>query len=79
MKHTTVHQAKTHFSKILAQVETGDEVLVCRGTKPVAKIVPYRGAGRARPQTGTITSKPVTYAEDCFAPLTDAELKEWGL
>lgn len=41
MKQTTVHQAKTHFSRILAQVETGDEIVVCRGDKPIAKIVPY--------------------------------------
>ena len=79
MKQTTVHQAKTHFSKILARVETGDEVVVCRGTKPVAKIVPYRGPGRVRPKVGTITSKQVKYSDDCFAPLTDEELKEWGL
>jgi len=79
MKQTTVHQAKTHFSRILAQVETGDEIVVCRGDKPIAKIVPYRGTGRARPKTGTITSKPVKYSKDCFAPLTDEDLKGWGL
>ncbi len=79
MKQTTVHQAKTHFSRLLAEVEAGGEVLVCRGTVPVAKIVPYRGSGRSRPKVGTITSKPLKYADDCFAPLSDAELKEWGL
>jgi len=79
MKQTTVHQAKTHFSRILAQVETGDEIVVCRDDKPIAKFVPNRGTGRTRPKTGNITSKPVKYSKDCFAPQTDDELKEWGL
>ncbi len=34
----TVHQAKTHFSRLLKEVEAGQEVIVMRGKKPVAKI-----------------------------------------
>ena len=36
----TVHQAKTHFSRLLKEAEAGKEVVVMRGKKPVAKIVP---------------------------------------
>lgn len=36
----TIHKAKTHLSKILHQVEAGEEVTLCRGAVPVAKIVP---------------------------------------
>jgi len=79
VKQTTIHQAKTHLSRLIADVEKGAEIVVCRGAHPVAKIVPYRGTGRARPKVGTITSKPAKYSADCFSPLTDAELKEWGL
>ena len=35
----TVHQAKTHFSRLLKEAEAGQEVVVMRGSKPVAKIV----------------------------------------
>ena len=35
----TVHQAKTHFSRLLKEAEAGKEVIVVRGKKPVAKIV----------------------------------------
>jgi prevent-host-death family protein len=35
----TVHQAKTHFSRLLKEAESGHEVIVMRGRKPVAKIV----------------------------------------
>ena len=34
-----VHQAKTHFSRILREVEEGDEILVTRSGRPVARIV----------------------------------------
>ena len=33
----TVHQTKTNFSRILKEVEAGQEVIVMRGKKPVAK------------------------------------------
>ncbi|WP_327367864.1 type II toxin-antitoxin system Phd/YefM family antitoxin [Streptomyces sp. NBC_01217] len=35
-----VHEAKTHFSRILQQVETGEEVVISRAGKPIAKVVP---------------------------------------
>ena len=35
----TVHQAKTHFSRLLKEAEAGQEVIVTRGSKPVAKVV----------------------------------------
>jgi prevent-host-death family protein len=37
-----VHEAKTHLSKLLARVAAGEEIIVARGGKPVARLVPYR-------------------------------------
>jgi prevent-host-death family protein len=34
-----VHEAKTHFSRMLREVEGGDEILVTRSGRPVARIV----------------------------------------
>jgi antitoxin (DNA-binding transcriptional repressor) of toxin-antitoxin stability system len=36
----TVHEAKTHLSRILRMVESGAEVQIFRGSQPVARIVP---------------------------------------
>lgn len=36
----TVHEAKTHLSRILRMVESGAEVQILRGTVPVARLVP---------------------------------------
>jgi prevent-host-death family protein len=37
-----VHEAKTHFSRILAQVAAGEEVVISKAGEPVAKVVPLR-------------------------------------
>jgi prevent-host-death family protein len=43
-----VHQAKTHLSSLLERVEQGEEIIIGRSGKPVAKLVPYREAGGPR-------------------------------
>jgi len=79
MMEVTIHQAKTTLSKLVAQVETGVEVAVCRGHVPVAKLVPYRDSVSRRPKVGEITSKPVKVTPGCFAPLSDEEMEDWGM
>jgi len=79
MKSVTVHEAKSTLSKLLAATESGEEIVVCRGEVPVAKLVPFRTQTRLRPRVGEVTSKPVTYSDDCFAPLDGAETSLWGL
>ncbi|WP_371602976.1 type II toxin-antitoxin system prevent-host-death family antitoxin [Streptomyces sp. NBC_01220] len=37
-----VHEAKTHLSRILEQVATGEEVVISKAGEPVAKVVPLR-------------------------------------
>lgn len=43
-----VHDAKTHFSALLARVAAGEEVVIGKAGVPVAKLVPYDGAGGPR-------------------------------
>ena len=45
-----VHEAKTHFSKLLRRVQSGQAVVIAKASKPIARIVPLSGAapsGRA--------------------------------
>lgn len=42
MKSVNVHQAKTNFSKLLAKVERGEEVVIARAGEPVARLVAFR-------------------------------------
>lgn len=39
MKSVNVHEAKTHFSRLLAKVERGGEVVIARAGRPVARLV----------------------------------------
>jgi prevent-host-death family protein len=41
MEHVNVHVAKTQLSKLLARVEQGEEIVIARGGKPVARLVPH--------------------------------------
>jgi prevent-host-death family protein len=75
----TIHQAKTHLSRLLQQVEMGEEVVVCRGKLPVAKIVPSGPSRVCRPKVGKATSQRFQIPDDAFAPLGAEELRQWGL
>ena len=41
MDAVSIHDAKTHFSRLIARAEAGEEIIVRRGATPVAKIVRY--------------------------------------
>lgn len=79
MTQVTVNNAKTNRSKLLVAVQAGEEIVVCKGRQPVAKLVPLREPCRKRPPVGLVSSEPVKYSKDCFVPLTGRELKEWGM
>ena len=42
MRQVDEDEAKTHLSRLLADVERGDEVIIGRAGRPVARLVPYR-------------------------------------
>jgi prevent-host-death family protein len=37
-----IHEDKTHLSRLLAQVEAGEEVIIAKAGRPQAKLVPIR-------------------------------------
>ena len=73
----TVHQAKTHFSRLLKEVEAGGEVVVMRGKKPVAKLVPIGQLVTERRVPGGFEGS-ASAPEGAFDPLTDEEMVELG-
>jgi prevent-host-death family protein len=40
VKQVNVHEAKTHLSKLLDEAEAGEEIIIARGGKPAARLVP---------------------------------------
>ena len=79
MKTATTHQAKTHLSRLLKEVQTGETIVILSGNVPVAQLTAVQPSSSNRPKVGTHTSEPVGYTEDSFRPLLDEELEEWGL
>ena len=50
MNQVNVHEAKTHLSRLLERVEAGEEIVISRAGRPVARLVSYRGlTSRRRP------------------------------
>ena len=43
MKQTiNIHEAKTRLSQLIQQVEDGDEIIIARANRPVARLIAYQ-------------------------------------
>lgn len=76
MLTATIHQAKTNLSKLLEQAEKGEEVLIARGKKVVAKLVPISAPPRKRRLN--ILHGKLKVGRKFFDPLPDEELDAWN-
>jgi antitoxin (DNA-binding transcriptional repressor) of toxin-antitoxin stability system len=74
MTTATVHQAKTHLSRLLRLVEAGEEVLILKGTKSIAKLVPLSNHQERKP--GVLEGIYHT-SDSFFDPLPEEEIKAW--
>ena len=45
-RHVKIGEAKTHLSALLAKVEAGEDLIICRGSVPVAQVTRIPGAGK---------------------------------
>ena len=36
--HVTIDEAKTHLCALLAGVEAGEDLIICRGSRPIARV-----------------------------------------
>ena len=73
-----VHEAKTQLSKLLAKVEQGEEVVIARDRKPIAKLVPFQSPAKKKLRTGDWKGR-MWISPDFDEPLSDEELAEWGM
>ena len=73
MKIVNIHAAKTHFSRYVEEAERGEEVIIARAGKPVAKLVPLKARPRSR-RLGLLEGR-VRIADDFDAPLPEEVLK----
>ncbi|MEO5579508.1 MAG: type II toxin-antitoxin system Phd/YefM family antitoxin [Gemmatimonadaceae bacterium] len=48
MSSVNIHQAKTHLSRLLQRVASGEEIIISNAGKPVARLVPIDGSRKRR-------------------------------
>lgn len=69
-----VHEAKTNLSRLLKRAEAGEDVVIARNGKPVARLTPVRKQGERQP--GSIEGL-FTVPDSFFDPLPEEELALW--
>jgi prevent-host-death family protein len=72
VKTVKVQEAKTNLSSLLASVERGDEVVIARGSTPIARLVPLEP--RRRRELGFV---PFHVPDTFFEDLPVGELEAW--
>ena len=70
-----VHQAKTHFSRLLDEVAAGGEVVIAKAGKPVARLVPLEPVVRKK-KLGLLQGR-ISVPDDFDAPLPPEILKDF--
>ena len=74
MVTVNVHEAKTHLSRLLTDVEEGEEVVIARNGKPVARLVAVNQRGKRQPD---VLKGKITIPDSFFDPLPEEELRLW--
>jgi prevent-host-death family protein len=71
----TIHEAKTNLSRLLRKASAGEEVIISRGSVPVARLVPI-GEIQGKRRPGSLKGKLVVGPE-FFESLPNDELDAW--
>ena len=75
MGTVNVHDAKTHFSRLLTRVESGEEIIIAKAGKPVARIVPL--SGQTQPRVPGTAKGRIVINKNFFEPLPEEVLKDF--
>lgn len=70
----TIHAAKTNLSKLIEAVQNGEEVIIAKGNKPVARLVPV---DKPRFKFGILADKVKGPIPDFLEPMSEEELQLW--
>ncbi len=70
MTQVTIHEAKTHLSRLINQVLSGEDVIIAKGKNPLVKIIPLPNVHIQR-KTGTQKNLLIRMDDDFNEPLED--------
>ena len=74
MRTVNIHEAKTTLSRLLVQVEAGEDIIIARNGTPVARLVRFQKPGKR--QFGSMKGL-VKLDDSFFDPLPEEELAAW--
>lgn len=74
-KTVNVHEAKTHLSRLLDRVAQGEEIVIAKAGRPVARLVAVNERPKRR-QPGSAKGT-VWYSDDFDAPLPEDVLRSF--
>ena len=69
-----VHEDKTQLSRLLAQAEAGEEIVIARRGEPVARLVACKTRGKRQPD---VLKGKVVIPDTFFDPLPEEEITVW--
>jgi prevent-host-death family protein len=70
MRTVNIHEAKTHLSRLVEEASEGEEIVIARAGKPVARLVPMQKTSRRRRKLGLLAGK-LAVPSDFDAPLPE--------
>ena len=80
MATVNIHEAKTNLSRLLVQVEAGEEVVIARNGEPVARLVPVQKRGKRQfgSWKGRVKLDEAVFDDSFFFdPLPEEEFALW--
>lgn len=75
MRTVNIHEAKTHLSRLVDEVSAGEEIVIAKAGKPLARLIPWRANGKRR-KFGILAGK-FTVPDDFDAPLPTVALADF--
>ncbi len=69
MRKVNIHEAKTHLSRLVEDVNAGEEIVLAKAGRPVARLVPIQG--RREPRKLGLLAGRFTVPDDFDAPLPE--------
>jgi antitoxin (DNA-binding transcriptional repressor) of toxin-antitoxin stability system len=75
MTVVSVHEAKTHLSRLIEKVLAGEEVVIARNKEPVVRLV-REGPLKRKPLLGALKGQ-FAVDDSFFEPMSEEELSAW--
>ncbi len=76
MHAVNIHEAKTHLSRLVEEAAGGEEIIIAKAGRPVARIVALPAE---KPRKLGLLKGKFKIPDDFDAPLTDEVLRDFGI